>query len=59
MGWCGVIAVGRLCRNPPRMVTVSRWKCPVVRFLVTGVKWDQHTGRWLVKTWRKLLLNSF
>ena len=52
------MAVGRLCWKPPGIVIVSRWKCPVVRVLMRGVKWDQRTGRWLVKTWWKLSLNS-
>ena len=52
------MAVDRLFWNPPVMVTVSGWKCPVVRVLMRGLKWGQHTGRWLVKTWRKLSLNS-
>ena len=51
---CGVTAVGVLFRNPPGMVTVSEWKCPVFRFLMRGVRWGQRTGRWLVKTCRKL-----
>ena len=58
MVWCGVMAVSRLCRNPPGIVTVSGWKCAVVRVLMRGVQWDQITGRWLVKTWWKLSLNS-
>ena len=45
-----VTAVGRLCRKPPGMVTVSGWKCPVVRVLMRGVKWGQCTRRWMVKT---------
>ena len=40
------------------MVTVSGWKFTVVRVLMRGVKWVQRTGRWLVKTWWKLSLNS-
>ena len=54
-----MIEVGRLFRNPPGKVKVSGWKCPVIWFLMRGVKWDQHTGRWLVKTCQKLSLNSF
>ena len=56
--WCCVTVVCRLYRNPPGMVTVSGWKCLVVRVMMRGVKWDQCTGRWPVKTWRKLSLNS-
>ena len=52
------MAVGRLCRNPTVIVEVSGWKCPVVRVLMRGVKWGQRTRKWLVKTWRKLSLNS-
>ena len=47
-----------LCLNLLFMVTVPGWKCPVVRVRMIGVKWGQRTGRWLVKAWRKLLLNS-
>ena len=56
--WCGATVVGRLCRNPPGMVTVPRLKCPVVRVRMRGLKWGQRTGKWLVKAWQKLLLNS-
>ena len=55
---CGATAVVRLFQNPPGMVTVSGWKCPVVRVLIRGVKWGQYTGRWMVKTWQKLSLDS-
>ena len=55
---CGLTVVGMLCLNLPGMVTVPKWKYPVVRVQMRGVKWDQLTGRWLVKAWRKLSLNS-
>ena len=40
------------------MVTVPGLKCPVVRVQMRVLKWGQRTGRWLVKAWRKLYLNS-
>ena len=52
--WFGVTAVGRLCWNTPGMVTVSGWKCLFVKVLMRVLKWGQRTGRWLVKTCRKL-----
>ena len=56
--WCSVTAVGRMFRKPPVMVTVTGWKFPAVRVQIRGVNWGQRTGRWLVKTWWKILLNS-
>ena len=50
-------AVGTLSRNPPGIVTLSGRKCPVVRVLIMAVRCGQRTGRWLVKTCRKLSLN--
>ena len=44
--------------KPPGMVTVTGWKFTVVSVRMRGVKWGQCIRRWLVKTWRKLLLNS-
>ena len=56
---CAVTAVGRLCQKPPGMLTVPGWNFPVTRVWMRGVKWGQRTGRWLVKAWWKLSLNSF
>ena len=42
--WCGLMAVGRLCQNPPGIVIVCGWKCPVVRVLMRGVKWASAPG---------------
>ena len=44
--------------TPPEMVTALGRKCPVVRVMMRGVRCGQRTGRWLVKTCRKLSLNS-
>ena len=54
----GAGELGMLGQKPPGMVTVPGWKWPVVNnILIMGVKWGQRSGRWLVKTCRKLFLN--
>ena len=45
-------------RNPPGIMTVSGRKCHVVRVLMRRFRCGQRTGSWMVKTCRKLSLNS-
>ena len=44
------MAVDWLCWNPPGIVIVSEWRCPVVKVLMRVVKLGQRTGRWMVNT---------
>ena len=50
---------GAVCYlNPPGIDTEFALQCPVERVLIRGAKWGQRTVRGIMKTCRKLSLNS-
>ena len=55
----GGVGVGQVSPlNPLGMVTVTKWKYPVARVSIRGLKCGQCTWRCPVNTFQKLSLNS-